>query len=206
MKTITQITNVYEFSELSDKAKAKARDWYREASTHDDHGVEFVIDDAKCVFALCGITIYRVYYSGFWSQGDGACFEGTWCASDVKTGSVKDYAPVDETLHRIAAEFERIAAEFPCASFSVKHRGYYQHENCTEFSFSFPDDSDNESATTLASARAETDLEKAAKDAMRWIYQTLEKEYKYHNADEQVDESILCNCYTFTEEGERFGD
>lgn len=205
MKTITQITHVYEFSELSPAAKANARDWYREASTDDSFGSECVIDDAKHVFAACGVTIDRIYYSGFWSQGDGACFEGTWLASDVKVGGVKDEAPVDEELHRIAAEFERIAALFPRASFTVKHRGYYQHENCTEFSFCFPDDDDNEMETTIASARAETDLTEAAKDAMRWIYRQLEKDYEWRNSDEQVDESILCNCYTFTEEGERFG-
>lgn len=203
MKTIE--TKVYEFSELSDAAKKKARDWYREVSSDDTFGAKCVINDAKRIFALCGIDIDNVYYSGFWSQGDGACFEGTWRASGVKVGAVKEEAPVDEELHRIAAEFERIAALFPYASFTVKHRGFYQHENCTEFSFSFPDESDNESEATLASVRAEKDLEKAAKDAMRWIYKTLEKEYEWRNADEQVDECIEANEYTFTEDGERFG-
>ena len=33
-KTIT--TTVYEFHELSDKAKEKARDWYRKASSNDE--------------------------------------------------------------------------------------------------------------------------------------------------------------------------
>lgn len=205
MKTIVQITNVYEFSKLSDKAKAKARDWYRKASIHDDHGAEFVIDDAKRVFTHCGITIDRVGYSGFWSQGDGAHFVGTWRAFDVKAGGVKDEAPVDETLHRIAAEFERVAALFPLSSFTVKHSGHYQHENCTDFSFEFVD-ADGYQIDPPGAQQAEKDLEKAAKYAMRWIYQTLEKEYDHHNADEQVDESIESNGYTFTEEGERFGD
>ena len=76
MKTITQITNVYDFSELSPAAKAKARDWYREGDTDSGFGAECVINDAKMVFAHCGITIDRVGYSGFWSQGDGAHFVG----------------------------------------------------------------------------------------------------------------------------------
>lgn len=205
MKTITQITNVYDFSELSPAAKAKARDWYREASTHDDHGAEGVIEDAKRVFALCGITIDRVGYSGFWSQGDGAHFVGSWSAANVKVGGVKEYAPTDEELHRIAAEFERLAAMFPLASFTVKHSGRYQHENCTDFSFEFLD-ADGYQVDPPGAQQAEKDLEKAAKDAMRWIYLTLEKEYDYHNADEQVDETIEANGYTFTEDGERFGD
>lgn len=203
MKTIT--TLVYSLSELSPAAKEKARDWYRQASTGDDHGAEAVIDDAKQVFANCGITIDRVGYSGFWSQGDGAHFVGTWRASDVKVGGVKQEAPVDEELHRIAAEFERLAALFPLSSFTVKHRGHYQHENCTDFSFEFLD-ADGYQVDPPGAQQAEKDLEKAAKDAMRWIYLTLEKEYEYHNADEQVDETIESNGYTFTEDGERFGD
>lgn len=203
MKTIK--INVYDFSELSPAAKAKARDWYREGNTHDGFGAECVIEDAKRVFAHCGITIDRVGYSGFWSQGDGAHFVGSWSAADVKPGGVKQEAPVDETLHSIAAEFERIAALFPLASFTVKHSGHYQHENCTDFSFSFPDENGDETDAPGAT-QAEEDLEKAAKDAMRWIYRQLEQDYEWRNADEQVDESIESNGYTFTEEGERFGD
>ncbi len=40
---------------------------------------------------------------------------------------------------------------------------------------------------------------------MNWIYRQLEKEYEYQNSDECVDENILCNSYTFTEDGKRFG-
>lgn len=203
MKTIK--TNVYDFSELSPTAKAKARDWYREGNTDSGFGAECVIEDAKRVFAHCGVTIDRVGYSGFWSQGDGAHFVGSWSAADVKPGGVKQEAPIDETLHSIAAEFERIAALFPLASFTVKHSGHYQHENCTEFSFSFPDANGDETDAPGAT-QAEEDLEKAAKDAMRWIYRQLEQDYEWRNADEQVDESIESNGYTFTEEGERFGD
>lgn len=204
MKTITQITNVYEFSELSPKAKAKARDWYRESSADDSFGSECVIDDAKRVFALCGITIDRVYYSGFWSQGDGACFEGAWRASDVKVGGVKDECPVDTELHGIAAEFERIAALFPLASLTVKHSGHYYHRYCTDFSFSFLDADGNEIDSPDAQ-QAEKDLTEAARDAMLWIYRQLEKDYDWRNSDEQVDETIEANEYTFTEDGKRFG-
>lgn len=33
--------------------------------------------------------------------------------------------------------------------------------------------------------------------------QQLEREYDYQNADEQIDESIRCNEYEFTEDGRR---
>ena len=202
MKTIE--TNVYTLSELSAAAKEKAREWYRNASASDNDGAEYVIEDAKSLFAGCGIEIDRVYYRGFWSQGDGACFEGTWRASDVKPGAVREYAPKDEEAQRIAREFERIATLFPLASFTVKHSGYYYHKHCTDFTFYFPDADGNETDAPGAND-AEEALTEAAKDAMRWIYASLESDYEWRNSDEQVDEMIEANEYTFTESGRRFG-
>jgi hypothetical protein len=40
---------------------------------------------------------------------------------------------------------------------------------------------------------------------MRWVYRRLEAEYNWLQADEQVDESIRCNEYTFDEDGNREG-
>ena len=39
-------------------------DWY-----------ESTFDDAKAIGALMGMDIDGIYFSGFCSQGDGACFE-----------------------------------------------------------------------------------------------------------------------------------
>lgn len=206
MKTIQ--TQVFNYSELSDAAKAKARDWFREYDAGDTFGADCVIDNAKETFAICGISIDRVYYSGFWSQGDGACFEGTWRARDVKPGGIAAHMPADEELKRIASVFEEIAKEFPDASFSVEHSGYYYHEHYADFSFSFPDNDDGtdwpENKRDEYTKKCEQ-LEENAKDAMRWIYNALEEDYDWRNSDEQVAETIEANEYTFTAEGKQFG-
>ncbi len=41
------------------------------------------------------------------------------------------------------------------------------------------------------------------RDYADWIYSTLQKEYYWRMEDEQVDESILANEYTFDEDGNR---
>jgi len=199
MKTIT--TTVYLFSELSADAKEKAREWARQSA---EGNPDCVMEDAKQAFATCGVTIDKIHYSGFSSQGDGACFTGSWRAADVKPGAMKEYAGQDTELHRIAGEFERIAALFPRSSFSVKHSGHYQHENCTDFNVSILDTDGNEIETPEA-IQADKDLIEAARDAMRWIYERLEADYEWANEDEQIDETIECNGYTFTVEGKRFG-
>ena len=93
MKTVE--VKAYYFDELSDSAKERARVWWRNASTGDNFFAECVIDDAATIAALMGLDINTtrknlvgggtryaptVYWSGFWSQGDGACCEGTWRA------------------------------------------------------------------------------------------------------------------------------
>ena len=197
-------TKVYQFDELADEAKEKAREWYRTASSNDfsDFGAENAIEDAKTCFAFVGVRIDRVFYSGFCSQGDGACFEGSWYASDFKPGKLEEHAPEDKELHRIAGAFASLVKELPHASFSVKHRGHYQHSLCTEFDVDLGLEADEEGNTPAVDID-EDDIKQLARDCMDWIYSQLEKEYEWQNADEQVDENIRANEYEFDEEGGR---
>ena len=43
-----------------------------------------------------------IWFSGFWSQGDGACFEGRYAYAPRASLRIRDYAPRDTELHRIA--------------------------------------------------------------------------------------------------------
>ncbi len=197
------ITKVYQFNELSDKAKEVARNWYRE-NCLDYEWYDGVYEDAIQIGKLLGIDIDNIYFRGFSSQGDGACFEGTFRASDLKRGAVKKHAPKDKELHEIAKEFERISKQFPFCNYKVKQSGHYNHENCTDFTVSIVDFELNE-INTKEAADAETNLIKVSRQLMKWIYRQLEKDWNYLNEDKQVDESIESNGYTFTESGKRFG-
>ncbi len=194
-------TNVYTFDELSDEAKEKARGWYRKASEGDNYFYENVVEDAKQAFENVGIRIDRVFYSGFCSQGDGACFEGAWYARDFKPGKLEEYAPKDEELHRIAKEFQEIVEQYPNAAFLVKHSGHYYHRFCTSFDFDIDtEDSEKEYPESIKMEEQVTEL---ARDCMEWIYEQLEKGYEFSNSDEQVDETIRSNEYEFTQSGSR---
>ena len=220
----TRHIKVYQFSELSDRAKEKAREWYRQGNCDDTYWSEATIEDAATIAEYLGIDLRQravklmgggiryeptIYWSGFWSQGDGACFEGTWQAADVKLDKLKEYAPQDTELHRIGTGLADIAKEYPEASFSVKHRGHYSHEFCTEFDVGLNDSQEAEleydsPEWKVAQARwseVEEALIELARDFMRWIYKQLNNEYDYQNADEQVDEAIKANEYEFLEDG-----
>lgn len=201
MRTVS--TEIFKFDELGDKAKEKAREWYRRASDGDTFWSESVIEDAKSVGKLMGFDIEKVYFRGFWNQGDGACFEGTFRGSEFEAGGIKAYAPQDTELHRIANKIEKIINQFYSTALKVRHSGHYYHENCTNFEVSITDNQDNE-IDTKAAADAEQELICLSKDLMKWIYRQLEREYEYQNADAQIDEAIIVNEYDFTVDGSKW--
>ena len=194
-----QIKTLYTFDELDDSAKETARQWYREGA-FDWEWWDF--EDSKACGKILGIDIDKIYFSGFASQGDGACFEGSYSYAKGAVKAIKAYAPTDKTLHQIAEDLQSIQRRyFYQLSASVKHSGHYYHENCTEISVS----DDRDGYGWDAGIEAEDAITEALRDFMRWIYRQLESEYEYINSDEAVDESILINEYTFDEEGNRDG-
>ena len=100
MKTIE--TNVYTFEELDEKAKEKAREWFRDGNDYtflneamEEHAIG-LLAKAK----IKDVGEFRVFYSLSHSQGDGAMIEldATWRAWRI----------------------------------TVKQRGHYSHERSTE--------------------------------------------------------------------------
>lgn len=210
---------LFKFDELTDKAKEKARDWYREASAGDNYFSESVIEDAVKVGECLGIefdqrsfttvggkTRYepKVWWSGFWSQGDGASFEGTFRSHEKGSAKqhLKAYAPNDEKLREIAATIDDLQRKYRKRLWAkIKQRGNYYH--------SYTMYVDEIEAITAAgnvrevSAEDEKALLEALRDFANWIYRQLEKEYEYQNSDEQIDETIRCNEYDFHVNGRR---
>lgn len=192
----TEQISVFKFDELSESAKEKAREWYRNVSSSDDW-YDSVYEDAKQVASLMGVTITEIGFSGFWSQGDGAHFEGSFKYAKGCAKAVAQYAPQDAELQRIAKEWQALqSTRFYKITGEVSHSGHYRHENCTSFGVSVDDN--------YADADTEESVKELMRDIMRWIYSQLEKEYYYLNADAQVDESIKMNDYEFTVDGEIF--
>ena len=193
-------TQVFKYEELSDKAKEKALDWYRSLNM-DNHFAEPVIEDAEQVAEVLGIEFARrngskepaVYWSGFWSQGDGASFEGTYRYAKGAAKKVREYAPRDTELHGIADRLQKLQSRiFYRGRFEIRARGYYQHSGTmtAEWYDPCPDDIGDD---ILQELRYFAD----------WIYGKLEEAYEWENSDEVVAENIIANEYEFDEEGRR---
>lgn len=140
---------------------------------------EFVIDDAKTIGALIGFDIDQVYFSGFSSQGDGACFTGHVCYRKGAAKAVRDYAPNDIELHRIAGAWANLQkSQFYSISGTVKHSGRYSHSGCAAFDF---EDSRHHYGHTAENFDG-CDFEQVCRDFMDWIYKRLECEWEYQSA------------------------
>lgn len=195
------------YDQLDERQKERAREWYRQASRHDEW-YDSVYDDAIRLGALMGIEIgtkgWRatngrtgsrpaIYFSGFWSQGDGACFEGEY---RYKKGGVKavtkECGGQGKELIRIAQGLQDVQKKYFYRLLArCKHSGYYYHSGCMRVEVEHRDDSYRDVSD------AEDEVAQLLRDFADWVYSRLEDEYDYLNSDEQVEESILANEYDF---------
>ena len=208
-------TAVYRLDELSDDAKDKARAWYREIAL-DDVWFEFVYEDFESICAILGLRLKtrsvplmngssrqkpRIYFSGFSSQGDGACFEAFYCYEKGVRRKIRAHAPLDAELHRISDALQALQRRnFYQLRAETTHCGRYYHEHCMAISIGR-----DSAAWQEMTADAEDIVAEALRDLARWLYRQLEREYEYQTSDEAVDEAIQANEYSFTESGSRFG-
>jgi len=208
-------TTVYQLHELSDAAKDKARGWYREVG-FDFDWYDAVYEDFERICAILGVSLTMrsarlfgggvrpkpcIWFSGFWSQGDGACFEGHYRHAKGAGPHIRAYAPQDAELHRIADSLQAVQRRnFYQLRATVTHRGRYYHEHCMAISV------ERDCPTSQDMTRdAEDIVIEAMRDLARWLYRQLERQYDDQTSDASIDDVICANAYTFTEEGRRFG-
>jgi hypothetical protein len=208
-------TIVYEFHELSDAAKDKARALFREG-VGDWDWYDFIFEDFEEICRILGITLRTqsvrlmgggarqkpcIWFSGFSSQGDGACFEGSYRYENKSLRRIRVHAPQDAELHRIADRlFEIQRDNFFQLTAAIGHRDRYYHAYTMDISV----ERDSPVYQDMTPAAEDAVIE-ALRDLARWLYRQLEREWDYMMSDEYADEGIAANGYTFTESGRRFG-
>lgn len=219
---ITITKTAYRFAELSDEAKEKAVEWMCQKLSEwlDANDLEFVIDDFVEIAKRLGLEIATrpvqlvsgktgqkpsIFWTGFWSQGDGACFEGRWYYTPGLVEAVKEWAPQDKDLHRIAAELEEAyekagkPSELGC---NIKHRGHYYHERSMDYDFFC-----GESGYDDIPNGVEDQIKEAFVSLAQWLYRTIEAEYEYQTSEEMAKERLTDDDpYLFNEDGSPFRD
>jgi hypothetical protein len=198
MKTQTIVT--YKFNELSESAKERAIDEYRQCSL-DDEWYEGTVEKWKESASLIGIDIDNIYFSGFYSQGDGACFTGSyqykkgWKKSLEKaTGGGELYKNLKNIGEQLQAEQKK---HFYDISAVIEHTGRYSHENSVTISVE-----PGEIRYSFCDNHTEENVADALRELMQDIYSSLREEYEYLTSDEYVGEVLIDSEHEFTENGE----
>lgn len=191
-------TEIFTFDELSDEAKDKARDWYRQANAGDTFSIDTMLDNMVTDAArLLGIEFVRrgAYPAIDWSTNPiDAAFSGTWRASKFKPGAIEKEFPTDKELHYIAASLAIIARDSP-ESYADCGAG----RRCTQIVDAYLSDDEADENDVC---EAITACEQTLRDFAGWIASVVNAEYEYQNSDEAVDETITANEYEFTADGE----
>lgn len=203
---------LYRFEELSNAAKERAREWWRSCEHADESYSESVIYDVEQIADILGVRFRshdvrlmngnsraepNIYWSGFCSQGDGACFEGTYLYEKDAAKKIRKYDPLDADLHKIADDLQSAQRRyFYRLRANVTHRdSHYSHEYTTSIEVTDPE------TYRRVSDAVQKDITTALRSFMRWIYRQLEQAYEYAMSDENVDECITLNEYEFDECG-----
>ena len=190
-------TGPWSFDDAPEEIKKLAIEREREAM---DFHHDFVYDDFKEQMDEKGITVDEIYYSGFWCQGDGACFEGS--ISDWEKFFAATCKPEDFQAIR------NCKADNMFVNFSSKHSGHYYHSNSVDYDFDHedprnlidydPDDLRYHVQKVLLDIPSlEKDLEAlyqhcadTFKTFMDELYKDLEKEWDHQNSDEAIAEGL----------------
>lgn len=195
----TKTIKLYQFAELSDDAKERALDACRDWNVQDSFWHEHYTEkggDFYTIAGILGIELDRVMFSGFWSQGDGARFTGTYYYAKGASKAIREHAPEDKELHAIADTLQDVQRRnFYQLSARIEHRSpHYVHEMTASI------DVYRDEYATMTDDAEETVTE-ALRDLMRWLYRVLEKEYEYQTTDDAVRDTIEANELEFTEDG-----
>ncbi len=185
--------NIEQFNQQPADVRQHVLERNRNWNVDDNYWANYLQEQLSDDLYALGVTVKQVYWSGFWSQGDGACFNG----------HTHDMVKLCESVPELK-QFADIY-ELKEVSMSWASRDSYCHEHTLRFEvqdhrYAGDDDDDLTRMRTklvqIETARVE-ELEKAVidwvEDQCRKFYDDLEQEYEHLTSDEQILESLECN-------------
>jgi hypothetical protein len=211
--------DVYQFDELSDRAKERARDWFRGLIDASDIG-ENVIEDATRMAEILGIDMRtrtvkllgggtRQEPNVYWDLGNGggAAYDGSYSYQKGSVQKIKAEAPAEWTNQdgtKGASKENKDLQEIAETLQEVQRRNFYQVQASIRHSgrLSMSIEVERADGKEFALSEDANIVEQALEDFASWIHARLQAEEKYRYSAEVVDEDIRANEYEFTEDGD----
>jgi len=193
---MTIVTIEYKkFNDWDIETQTKILEKYQDINT-DFEWWEPTIETIVTALELLGWYDVKVYFSGFYSQGDGAQFNGRYSYNKGALTQVKKDYPKWKELQDFAEQLQLIQKRnFYGIHAIIKQNGRYSHENCT--SFYIEHDKQNDLCI-----ETEQKFIECCKDFMKNIYSVLEEECDYLTSEAVVKDTLINNEYEFNELGE----
>jgi RNA binding exosome subunit len=162
----------------------------REINTQYDDWYNFIFEDFQETLIKNGFYNADIQFSGFWSQGDGLCF-------DAKIDASK-FAETTNEKRVVNLIDDNYITEFTIEKTSFAN--HYSHEKTRFVDYDATDYNNiNKVLENLCDKIEEKRLE-LCKD----FYKRLEKSYYHLQSDEVVKETILANEYEFLSNGTQY--
>ena len=187
MRTETIVKTYKTFLELTEAEQKKAIEENRDFNLdHDWWTLSF--EDFTNIGSIMGIDIENIFFSGFCSQGDGACFTGDFQYQKGFLEKIKNYLPSDSELLRIA---EKLQLAHRKSFYRVG--GRISHNRRYLYAESINVDLDSDCDTE----KNHDAFFEVLVDFGNWIYKRLENEYYYLQSDECIKQDLISNEVEF---------
>jgi hypothetical protein len=193
--------NLYRFEELAPEVQRTVIERERSINVDDAFWYEPIIKDGTEELEHRGFEQVKILFSGFGSQGDGACFEARLNIAKYLT------AHHGETQYPLLAQYPEYV------EVSLKHRGMYYHERSTHLEPYFNAEvvdpggsgiSDEETRVEQEYEALEKHLYEESVRLGRHIYKALEDEFFHQISAEAVQDTLVANEDTYLSDGRRF--
>jgi len=195
MRTIQ--VELYKFDELSQEAQDKAVQQLEQVNLHDDW-FDFLYQKHTDIATEAGFQVDRMYFSGFWSQGDGAMF----------TYSRLDRKLLDQAVQSLALpQWKKEILQNGYLSGSGKHSGRYYHSRSVDHHIYLEVDGmwgypNIEDLIAVYGEAVEAYVIETYEKLCDSLYEDLRETYYELTSREAILEAIEANDFEFYEDGE----
>lgn len=183
---------------MDEKEKQKLIEKYRDINV-DYEWYQYTFDDFIARMEKVGIEVDNIHFSGFYSQGDGACFEG------------RIHRPLRFMRKHCPGQYPMIRKLIVMKGYlnvGCTHSGQYYHAESTVFDMNYEEfwtflDAKDEMRESVIEVMDEqlnrefddfyNDVKNVFRGYMNELYHELRDEYEHLTSDDVVWESIVAN-------------
>jgi len=205
------------YDELDEDTQAKARERVRQMESEDWRGSDYCEPQLAQILGALGFDLDTVTehvragaggvrvsvrpafeWTGFYSQGDGFRFFGTWYADSMDTGKLMAEYPSWHALHKLCLQGTALMLRQPKGRITMRRESY--GAGLSYVALDVPDIDDEEGG--YCDDAMQDDFKEWTEQLNKLCFDYLQEDYEDRCSDESALSMIEANEWEFNEEGE----